>query len=133
MAGKLTEKQRLFVVAFLGEAQGNGTKAAQLAGVPRQSAATMAWKWLRKVQVQKALVQRREKKETIALLTQDRRETLMSGWAEDEQLDMKHRTKAMDMLNRCAGAYSMTHILKGRVGIATVIARSRRPRPQASK
>jgi len=30
------------------------------------------------------------------------------------------------MLNRCAGAYSMTHIMKGRVGIAEVIARSRR-------
>lgn len=39
---KLTEKQRRFVAAFLGPAMGNGTKATQLAGVPRVRAATMA-------------------------------------------------------------------------------------------
>jgi phage terminase small subunit len=132
MARKLTEKQRRFVEAFLGPAQGNGTRAAQLAGVDRRSAATMAWKWLRKVEVQKALVARQERKEAVGAVTAAEREQIMGEVARDKTLDLTHRLKAVDMLNRCAGAYSMTHILKGRIGIAQVIARSRRTQ-QAAK
>lgn len=126
MIRKLTEKQRRFVEAFLGKAQGNGTQAAMLAGVSRGSAAPMAWKWLRKVQVQKALVARVARKEALGALTAAEREQGMAGVWRDETLHLRDRLRAMDMLNRCAGAYSMTHILKGRLTLSQVIAASRR-------
>jgi phage terminase small subunit len=125
MAGKLTEKQRRFVEAFLGKAQGNGTHAAIMAGTSRKSAATVAWRLLRKVEVQKALVARMERKEAIGAVTQAERESFMADVLRDRAQDMKHRMKAADMLNRCAGAYSMTHILKGKVTIEDAIERSR--------
>jgi hypothetical protein len=134
MAGKLTEKQRRFVEAFLGPAQGNGTKAAGMAGVPRKSCATMAWRWLRKVEVQRALVARVERKEAVGAVTAAEREQAMADLFRDKTIDLKDRLRVLDMLNRCAGAYSMTHILKGRVGISRVIALSRRTKkaPQAT-
>ncbi len=126
----MTAKQRTFVTAFLGDAQGNGTKAAILAGVPKKSAATMAWKWLRKVEIQRAIVKRTEAKEEKGAVTAAEREQYMATFLRDTKLSVPERMRALDMLNRCAGAYSMTHILKGRIGIGEVIARSRRRRKE---
>lgn len=131
MAGKLTEKQRRFVEAFLGPAQGNGTQAARLAGCGRAGAAVTASRMLRNANVQRALVARVERKEAAGAVTQAEREQLMAELVRDKTLAMADRIRVLDMLNRCAGAYSMTHILKGRLTLAQAIARSRRTQQQA--
>jgi phage terminase small subunit len=129
MRGKLTAKQRLFVQAFLGPAMGNATKAALMAGVPKTSASTMGYKWLRKGQVQRALVQRQEREERREILSADERDRILSTMADDQQRDDVVRQRAIDLLNKCEGRYSITHVLKGRTTVEHVIALSRRLPP----
>jgi phage terminase small subunit len=129
MRGKLTAKQRLFVQAFLGPAMGNGTKAAMLAGVPKVSARVMAHRWLTKANVQRAIVQRQEREERREILSADERDRILSTMADDAQRDDVVRQRAIDLLNKCEGRYSITHVLKGRTTVEHVIALSRRLPP----
>lgn len=58
----ITEKQRRFVDAYMGEAKGNGTEAARVAGYDGSDAvlATTAWRLLRKAEIRRALDVRME-------------------------------------------------------------------------
>lgn len=54
------------------------------------------------------------------------REQLLATVARDTTIDLTHRLRAIDMLNRCAGAYSMTHVVKSKLTLEEAIAASRR-------
>lgn len=55
MESRLTIKQQRFVAAYLGEANGNATKAALLAGYPEPSAHTIGWENLQKPAIREAV------------------------------------------------------------------------------
>jgi phage terminase small subunit len=60
MAGELTPKQAIFIAEFL--VDGNGTRAAQAAGVPETSAAVTASRWLKNKKIAAVLAERRARR-----------------------------------------------------------------------
>lgn len=121
---KLTERQRLFVVALLGEAQGNATRAAQKAGCTRQSAATMAWKWLRKVKVQQAIAERVARREKRTNVTNDEIDQFLVGIMDNDGSDEKNRISAAKELNRTRGRHSMKHVVEAGATLQQLLAAS---------
>lgn len=77
---RLTEKESRFVAAFLGDAQGNGTKAAVLAGYGKSGAKVIACRLLKKPKIQAALVNLKNQKVNDTLTVSEIvRERVMSG------------------------------------------------------
>lgn len=68
MARTLTEKERRFVDAYLGEARGNGTEAARLAGYSTKNLRHQASRLLTKANIAEAVAERQaaERDESIA-------------------------------------------------------------------
>ena len=104
---KLTEKQRLFIEALLGQAKGNATKAAKMAGVPAKSAAVMGARWLRKVHIQRALTKRLQRREARTDITNERidNELALIGFSKVEA--SKDKTAALKELNKVRGRHSI--------------------------
>lgn len=125
--GQLTEKERLFCEAFIGRARGNATKAAQLAGYGRNaaSAATLAWRLLRKVEVQRAIIATNAKRTHRALLDADQTDRILSSIADDDTADMHARIRAIGELNKVRGRHSIKHIVDGHVTLEMLLAESR--------
>lgn len=77
---RLTEKESRFVAALLGDAAGNGTKAAVLAGYGKSGAKVIASRLLKKPKIQAALANLRDKQVDKTLTTIEIvRERTMSG------------------------------------------------------
>lgn len=58
---KLSERERRFVEAYMGQAQGNATKAAELAGYSVKSAGRIGFRLSKKVHIQAAIGLRQDK------------------------------------------------------------------------
>lgn len=125
MAGKLTERQRRFVAAFLGEAQGNATRAALMAGATRAGACTRGYRWLRKAQVQRAIMERVERREAKTEMSNEELDAILIGIASKDSSDEHNRIAAVKELNKCRGRHSMTHLLKGEVTVSQSITNAR--------
>lgn len=104
---KLTERERRFVAAYVGEGNGNGAKAAQLAGYGRRSARVTASRLLTKANVQQAIA---------AHAAAATRESIASAQERDEALSRIVRTgsdadviRAAAEMNRCAGRHLQRH------------------------
>lgn len=72
MKGKLSEKERRFVDAYLGSSGGNATRAAIAAGYSRHTARQLGARLLSKVHVQAAIAQRQAKLSAEADVTAER-------------------------------------------------------------
>jgi hypothetical protein len=100
---RLTEKQRRFVDAYMGPAQGNGTEAARLAGYrgSDDTPASVARENLRKPLIRKAVDARVEADPAVA--DRDRRQRFWT-WAMLEcQLGIGYRLEASEPLARSQG------------------------------
>lgn len=61
MPKTLSERERRFVLAYTGEALGNATEAAKIAGYAPKSAGKAGWELTKRPHVQQALEQRQQK------------------------------------------------------------------------
>lgn len=66
MPKELSELERRFVDAYIGQAEGNGTKAAELAGYSQKSARAQASRLLTRRNIADAIAQRRERREILS-------------------------------------------------------------------
>ncbi len=123
MANKLSERQRAFVDHFMGKAKGNATAAAKLAGVAPRGAHVWASRALRIPKVQRAIFARQERREKMAILTNDQIDMRLSWIAENPTADFHDQTAAMKELNKCRGRHSMTHVLKGKLTLEQALGR----------
>ena len=123
--GALTEREAAFVDALIGKAKGNATLAAKIAGYSPKTARQAAARLLTKVNVQKALVNRREKRKLEAIATADERDRYLSAFVRDETLDAFARIGAVKELNKVEGRHSMTHIHKGKLTLEQALGQSR--------
>lgn len=115
----LTEKQRRFVEAYTGEANGNGAEAARLAGYAGDSNTlkSVAAENLTKPDIAAAIQAALEPIRKAAILTRERRQELLSKFAEgtdptamDDGPDapfvpVKDRIKAIEVLGKMQGDF----------------------------
>ena len=101
----LTERERRFVVAYCGDAAGNATRAAELAGYSRRSARFQGSKLATKRNIQIAIDAYRQElaRPTIADAV-ERREMLTTMLRAAGQHPLA-RLKAVDILNKMDGLY----------------------------
>jgi phage terminase small subunit len=106
MLGKLTEKQRRFVEAYMGEAAGNGTQAARLAGYAGTdlTLADVASSNLRKPDVAAAIAERVA--DDPAISTRKERQAFLTAVQRgDEPAEMPDRLKAVQLLGKMQGDF----------------------------
>lgn len=99
--GNLPYKRRLFVEAYAGEAKGNATEAARIAGYKQPQA--QGSRLLKNVEVSRALEELTKEHPTV-LSGQQLRE-IWSEWTADEALDMQHRIAASKLLGQAGGQF----------------------------
>ena len=107
MPTELTEKQRRFVEAYMGAADGNATEAARRAGYKGNDAtlATVAYENLRKHEVRAAIQERVETMRDVA----DRKERhrfwtgIMRG--SGSMFDTRDRLRASELLAKAQGDF----------------------------
>lgn len=103
---KLTEKERRFVAAYLGEANGNGTEAVRVAGYRGTpgSLRVKANRLLTKGNVAQAVADFQAVRDQEAIATADERDRLLTdiarSWAADGD-----RIRAVAELNRVGGRH----------------------------
>lgn len=116
---KLTEKEKRFVEAFVGKCAGNATQSVVEAGYGgnRSSAATTAWRLLRKAHIQKALTTRLQAREEKGLMATVERDQICAEIARSKRADDFARLRALDILNKCDARYSLKLIHSGRLTI----------------
>lgn len=132
----LSEKQRRFVEAYMGEAAGNATKAAELAGYKGSYAtiAAVARDNLRRPAIRAAIDQRAE--EDPAVMTRKERQRFWTAVARGEigtrkiagdaevvfPSEMKDRLKATELLGKSQGDFLERIELTGKDGGPVVTA-----------
>lgn len=130
MGKPLSEKERNFVIAFLGPARGNATDAAKIAGYGnnRKTQATLGWKLLRKMEIQQAVVRRTERKEAKAILSADERDEMLSTIARRlaSSADTAGAIRAIAELNKVSGRHSVRHVLEGKLTLEQALDASRK-------
>jgi len=105
MEKKLTLKQQRFVDAYMGEAKGNATQAARMAGY-RGNAVTLGVvgaENLGKLQIKEAIEKRQA--DDPLVLDRIRRLQILSAWVENPKLDTMHRLRAIEILCRACGDF----------------------------
>src|SRR5690606_13108777 len=108
----LTEREHRFVRAYVGEAAGNGTEAARLAGYQGSNKAlgVTAVRLLGRASVQQAIAQLRQQADRRAAMTlgelQERWARILRGEERSAKtLAMRDRLKASELLARSMGAF----------------------------
>ena len=100
----LSEKRRLFVEAYMGEAKGNATRAAEIAGYasPKQQGSRL----LTYDDVQAALG-KRQKADPLIATREDRQRfwTRVMLGTESDEFDTKDRLKASELLGKSGGDF----------------------------
>jgi len=99
----LTERQRRFVEAYTGEAQGNASKAAKLAGYPH--ADVQGTRMLGNVRIRAAIEQARAPRTESAILTRAERQELLTQFANDRNVKPTDRIRAVEILGKMHGDF----------------------------
>ena len=105
---RLTQKQRLFVEAYVGEARGNATEAARLAGYKGRDTtlAQVGAENLRKPYIASAIEKRAEEmREASGALTPEEIHELWGDIARDTQQSTKDRLKASELAAKSQGMF----------------------------
>lgn len=104
----LNEKQKRFVEAYTGPAEGNATKAARMAEYAHPD--TQGPRLLEHVGVREAILAARKPRSLRAILTRERRQELLSNIAEDDgNEETKDRIKAIEVLGKMQGDFIERH------------------------
>jgi phage terminase small subunit len=94
----LSERERRFVDAYMGEAAGNGTKAAILAGYGKAGAHVTASRFLRNPKIAAAIAKAAASDPKV--LTRVERQQLWSAWTQDPNVPWPARVKASELLGK---------------------------------
>ena len=113
---ELTQKQRKFVDAYLGEANGNGVEAAKIAGYEGGNLSVVACVTLKKPNVRLAIDERTKDDGSIA--TRDERQAFLTRVMRTEHRKMPERMKAVELLCRMHGDFIERHKVDMTVGRA---------------
>lgn len=107
MSTNLTERQRRFVEAYVGKAEGNATEAARLAGYSGDDAqlAVRGSEAVRNRNVAEAIEAARKSRTRRAILTREQRQELLTEFANDVQAETKDRIKAIEVLGKMQGDF----------------------------
>jgi len=110
----LTVKQRRFVEAYMGDAQGNGTQAAALAGYRgnRNTLSSIADENLRKTEIANAIHETREVETDLAIMTRGERLALLSKMASDPKVRTSDRLRAIELLCKMNGDFTEKRIVE---------------------
>lgn len=121
----LTERQRRFVEAYMGEAAGNGTKAAEIAGFSGDSNAlgVYAHRLLMKPQVQEAIEGRVNNDPVVA--TRLERQQFWTKTMGDPDVPWKDRLRASELLGRSQADFVELHHHEGTINVDVSAARDR--------
>lgn len=101
--GQLSQKQRRFIDFFMGEAAGNATRAAELAGYSHKTAHQIGAENIRKPQIAAAIEVLVATRPEIA--TREERQTFWSQFMRDQSLTAFERYKASELLGRSHGDF----------------------------
>lgn len=114
MPRELTERQRRFVEAYCGEAQGNATRAAKLAGYSGKddALAVRGAEIVRNRKVQQAIEAARASVTSEAIATREERQTFLSQTMRDGDVERKDRLKACELLGKMQGDFIERHEVK---------------------
>ena len=112
----LTERERRFVEAYTGEAAGNATKAAILAGYKRTAAEKAGWRLSNNVRIVSAIDQRASKDPLIA--TREERRRFWTSAFRDINVPWRDRLKASELLGKSEADFVDRLNLSGNIGLA---------------
>lgn len=106
-ADTLSERERRFVDAYMGEAQGNATKAARLAGYSQKNARQQGARLLTKADIKAEVVQRQSAATSSAIATATE---LQEWWSkvcrgQESESRMLDRLKASELLGKAKGIF----------------------------
>jgi phage terminase small subunit len=126
--GKLTERERRFVEAFMGPAAGNGTEAARLAGYKGSAPVlgVQSTRLLKKASVLAAIEQRRETLTDASIADAGERRRLLTVHARSGD-NPAAAIKAIDTLNKMDGAYVEKHEHSGHLVTTAKVIHEHRP------
>ena len=107
MANGLTERQRRFVEAYVGKAEGNATEAARLAGYSGDDAqlAVRGSEAVRNRNIAAAIEEARKPRTRRAILTREQRQELLTEFATDVTVEHRDRLKAIEVLGKMQGDF----------------------------
>ena len=124
----LSLKERRFIDAYLGSANGNGTEAVLAAGYQqsRKVAGVTSAQLLAKPRIRQEVERRQAARTAVAILTADERDVILSRLASLSKLNAKDRIAAIKELNKCTGRHSMKHLHDGKLTLEEVLSDSRK-------
>lgn len=99
----LDERRRRFVEAYMGQAAGNATEAARLAGYSPRTAKQQGARLLTFVDVKQAIENRQQNDPAIA--TREERQRFWTNVMNDRDADMKDRLRASEILGKASGDF----------------------------
>lgn len=107
----LTIKQRAFVHAYVGKAQGNGIQACKLAGYKGsdKTLKALAHKQINHPLISQAILKFALATQSEAVLTVTEAKEILSAIARDTDEEAKDRIAAIDKLLKSGGAYVFKH------------------------
>lgn len=113
----MTEKKRRFVDAFMGQAEGNATKAALLAGYSKSTAETQGTRLLADVEICRELDTRRDALKTAAIADAKERREVLTAILRSGNAEPRDRIRAIDVANKMDGVYIEKHEHSGAVQV----------------
>lgn len=117
----LSPKERAFVVAYLGDAAGNASKASILAGYAPKSAAVTGSRLLRKANIAAHLAKTRADIECSAIADAAERREIVTALLRSGKENGLTRLKAADVLNKMDGLYIQKHQHEGVVTLEHIL------------
>jgi phage terminase small subunit len=113
----LNDRERSFVVAYCGDAHGNASKAAELAGYSKKAAGQIGYRLLKKAQIRSAIDQHVEVREQASILSAQQRDEILSQIASSSKVGEAARIKAIAELNKCSGRHTVKHEVEHSGGV----------------
>jgi phage terminase small subunit len=112
----MTERERLFVDAYMGEAKGNAAKAATIAGYSEKGSRQRGSELLTKRNIQDAIDAKRLTLEKASIADAAERRELLTAHARNVKSPVP-AIKAIDVLNRMDGLYIEKHDHSGNLTV----------------
>ena len=124
----LRERQRRFVDAYVGQAAGNATRAARIAGYGRTEGAVRvtATRLLTKANIRASIDAIQAQRTQEAIATANETDAALSAIIRDESASASIRIQACSELNRCRGRHSHRMRRGGGMTLEQLVVASRR-------
>lgn len=118
----LTVKERRFVDAYMGSANGNGSKAAKMAGYSTKNLRHQASRLLTKANIAAELVKRQAREEQAEIANAEERDKALSKIV--RKGDDNAVIRAASEMNKCEGRHSIKHEITGRLKLEQILTNS---------